>query len=351
MSTKTLPLNSELTYKRKDFQSDQAVRWCPGCGDYSILAQLQKVMPEICAEQGIPKEKVVFISGIGCSSRFPYYMNTFGFHTIHGRALTIATGLAVARPDLHIWVITGDGDALSIGGNHFIHTMRRNINIKVLLFNNRIYGLTKGQYSPTSEKGKRTKSSPMGSIEEPINPLSTALYSGATFAARAIATDSKHLQYILKRTAAHRGTAFVEIFQNCNVFNDGAYSHFTDRKYMSENTLYLEHNKPILFGKEKDKTLLVRIGAKGLKSIIVNVNDIDEENIVIFKEDRDPNYFARFLSQMDEHKFPVPLGIYKAVRKPCYEDQLDEQVAMAMTQHGRGDFFKYLDQGDTWEVK
>lgn len=351
MSTESIPLNSELTYKRKDFQSDQAVRWCPGCGDYSILAQLQKVMPEICAEQGISREKVVFISGIGCSSRFPYYMNTFGFHTIHGRALTIATGLAVARPDLHIWVITGDGDALSIGGNHFIHTMRRNINIKVLLFNNRIYGLTKGQYSPTSEKGKRTKSSPMGSIEEPINPLATALSNGATFTARAIATDSKHMQYILKRTAAHRGTAFVEIFQNCNVFNDSAFSHFADRENMTEHTLYLEHNKPVLFGKDKDKTLLVQVGAYGLKPVIVNVNDIPEEDIVIFKEDRDPNYFARFLSQMDEHKYPVPLGIYKSVRKPCYEDLLEEQVAIAMTQHGRGDFFKYLDQGDTWEVQ
>jgi len=351
MSTETSSSNSVPAYNRKDFQSDQMVRWCPGCGDYSILAQLQKVMPEICAQQGIAKEKVVFISGIGCSSRFPYYMNTYGFHTIHGRAPTIATGLAVARPDLHIWVITGDGDALSIGGNHFIHTMRRNINLKVLLFNNRIYGLTKGQYSPTSEKGKRTKSSPMGSIEEPINPLHTALHNGATFAARAIATDSKHLQHVLKRTAAHRGTAFVEIFQNCNVFNDSAFAYFADRENMAEHTLYLEHDKPVLFGKNKDKTLMVRIGAHGFEPAVVNVSDIPEQDIVIFKEDREPNYFARFLSQMNDREYPVPLGIYKSVRKPSYEDLLDEQVATAMTQYGRVDFLNYLEQGDTWEVK
>jgi len=351
MSSEIHSSTSSQNYKRQDFQSDQMVRWCPGCGDYSILAQLQRVMPEICAEQSIPKEKVVFISGIGCSSRFPYYMNTFGFHTIHGRAPTFATGLAVARPDLHIWVITGDGDALSIGGNHFIHTMRRNINLKVLLFNNRIYGLTKGQYSPTSEKGKKTKSSPMGSIEEPINPLYLALSSGATFAARSIATDSKHLQSVLKRTAVHRGTAIVEIFQNCNVFNDGAFDHFADKENIAEHTLYLEHNKPVLFGKNKDKTLLIRPGDNGLGPIAVSVNDVPEQDLIIFKEDDEPNYFARFLAQLDGHNYPMPLGIYKSVRKPCYEDLLDEQVAIAKTQHGRGEFFKYLEQGDTWEVQ
>lgn len=351
MTEATIAEEAPLNYQRKDFQSDQTVRWCPGCGDYSILAQMQRVMPEICAQQGISKEKIVFISGIGCSSRFPYYMNMFGFHTIHGRAMTIATGLAAARPDLHIWVITGDGDALSIGGNHFIHTMRRNINLKVLLFNNRIYGLTKGQYSPTSEKGKRTKSSPMGSIEEPINPLFMALASGATFAARAIDTDSKNLQAVLKRAAAHRGMAFVEIFQNCNVFNDGAFSYFTDRKSMADTTVYLEHDKPVLFGKDKEKTLLIKRGAHGLEPTVVNVSDVAEEDIVVFKEDREPNYFARFLAQMNDREYPVALGVYRAVRKTTYTDLLDEQVAEAMTQQGKGDFFKYLNQGDTWEVK
>jgi 2-oxoglutarate ferredoxin oxidoreductase subunit beta len=337
-------------YDRKDFQSDQTIRWCPGCGDFSILAQLQRVMPDICAEQGIRRENVVFISGIGCSSRFPYYMNAFGFHTIHGRALTIATGLAVARPDLHIWVITGDGDALSIGGNHFIHTMRRNINLRVLLFNNRIYGLTKGQYSPTSEKGTKTKSSPMGSIEEPINPLFTALSCGATFGARAIDTDANHLKYVLKRAAAHRGTAFVEIFQNCNVFNDGTFAYFTDRDKIAGRTLYLEHGKPMLFGKDKDKTLQIRLGAHGVEPVVVDVADVSEKEIVVFREDRQPNYLSRFLSQMNDREFPVPLGVYRAVSEPCYEDQLTEQVERAIERRGRGDFMEHLHHGDTWEV-
>src|SRR5579862_9733512 len=236
------PLN---VLKPADYATDQDVRWCPGCGDYSILAQMKKVLAKI----GADRSKTVFISGIGCSSRFPYYMNTYGFHSIHGRAPTFATGLSIVRPDLTIWMVTGDGDALSIGGNHFLHMMRRNPNIKVLLFNNRIYGLTKGQYSPTSERGKKTKSTPMGSPEMPIRPISIAIGAEATFAARSIDVDVKHLEYILERAAKHKGTAFVEIYQNCNIFNDGAYDYATDKTTKSVNTVYLEHGKPLIFGK------------------------------------------------------------------------------------------------------
>src|SRR5713101_4115222 len=234
---------------RKDFQSDQEVRWCPGCGDYSILAQVQKVMPEL----NIPRENVVFVSGIGCSSRFPYYMNTYGFHSIHGRAPAIATGLKTTRPDLQVWVVTGDGDALSIGGNHFIHMLRRNVDINYILFNNRIYGLTKGQYSPTSELGKKAKSTPYGSVDRPFNPLSLALGAEATFVARSVDVFQSHLKATLKRAAAHQGTAFIEILQNCNIFNDGAWENLTERDLRDDNTLAIEHGQPLIFGKNKDK--------------------------------------------------------------------------------------------------
>ncbi|MGH2567137.1 MAG: 2-oxoacid:ferredoxin oxidoreductase subunit beta, partial [Bacteroidota bacterium] len=231
-------------YTAKDFQSDQDVRWCPGCGDYSILAQTQRVMPDF----GIPRHKMVFVSGIGCSSRFPYYMNTYGFHSIHGRATAIASGLKMARPDLTVWVVTGDGDGFSIGGNHMIHLMRRNLDIKVLLFNNQIYGLTKGQYSPTSEMGKVTKSSPYGSIDYPFNPASLCLGASSTFVARTLDRDPKHMQSVLKRAAEHRGTSFVEVYQNCNVFNDGAFFQFTEKETKDDNVVFLEHGKPLVFG-------------------------------------------------------------------------------------------------------
>src|SRR5215467_4548495 len=234
---------------RKDFQSDQEVRWCPGCGDYSILAQVQKVMPEL----HIPREKIVFVSGIGCSSRFPYYMNTYGFHTIHGRAPAIATGIKMSRPDLQVWVVTGDGDGLSIGGNHFIHMLRRNVDLKVLLFNNRIYGLTKGQYSPTSELGKKAKSTPYGSIDAPFNPISLAIGAEATFVARSVDVFQAHLKDTLKHAAAHKGSAFVEILQNCNIFNDGAWTGITEKDARSEHVIQLEHGKPLVFGKNRDK--------------------------------------------------------------------------------------------------
>src|SRR6267154_447615 len=262
MSTATLP--PPLT--KKDFQTDQEVRWCPGCGDYAILSAVQSVFPEL----GIKRENFVVVSGIGCSSRFPYYMNTFGFHTIHGRAPAVATGIKAIRPDLEVWVATGDGDALSIGGNHTIHMLRRNVGLKVLLFNNKIYGLTKGQYSPTSELGKKTKSTPMGSPDAPIRPISLAIAAEASFAARAIDVDVKHLEYVLERAAKHVGTAFVEIYQNCNIFNDGAFNYATDKETKSDTTLYLEHGKPLVFGKSSDKGIRLH----GLRPDVVDLANV-----------------------------------------------------------------------------
>ena len=249
----------------KDFSSDQDIRWCPGCGDYSILKQVQSVMPEL----GIPKEDIVFISGIGCSSRFPYYMDTYGMHSIHGRATAIASGLKASRPDLSVWIITGDGDSLAIGGNHFIHLLRRNFNVNVLLFNNQIYGLTKGQYSPTSELGKKTKSTPVGSLDHPFNPLALSLGADATFIARAIDREPKHLKEVLHRAERHQGTSLVEIYQNCNIFNDGAFSTFTDKTEKKDNSVYLEHGKPLVFGAEMDKGIVL----DGFQAKIVSLND------------------------------------------------------------------------------
>ena len=337
-------------YTKKDFESDQAVRWCPGCGDYSILAQVQRAMPGICQELNIPKENLVFISGIGCSSRFPYYMDCYGFHSIHGRAPTIATGLELMRPDLHVWVVTGDGDGLSIGTNHLVHCLRRNINLKILLFNNRIYGLTKGQYSPTSELGKKSKSSPMGSLEEPLNPLYTALTASATFAARAIDTDAKHLQHVLTRAAQHRGTAFVEIYQNCNVFNDNAFDHFAEKKVRAERTLYLEHGQPLLFGKERDKTLVVRAGAEGTRVGIAPLAEVPESERLVFREDEEPNFLSRILAQLDENRHPVPLGVFRSVQRPLYGESLTDQISTAQTTLGKGEFMAHLHAADTWEV-
>jgi 2-oxoglutarate ferredoxin oxidoreductase subunit beta len=349
MSIQEQPVNFEA-YQRKDFSSGEDVRWCPGCGDYSILAQMQRVMPAICKEFQIPRERIAFISGIGCSSRFPYYMNTYGFHTIHGRAPTIATGLSLSRPDLQVWVITGDGDGLSIGGNHLIHALRRNINIKILLFNNRIYGLTKGQYSPTSELGKKTKSSPMGSMETPINPLSTAIVSEATFVARAVATDSKQLQDLLMRVARHKGAAFVEILQNCNVFNDGAFDGFADRPVREDRTILLEHGKPLIFGKNRDKTITLNTGSDGLGLKIVNVSDLSGDNIIVHNESTENNYLARMLASMDEEDYPVPLGVFRSVDKPRYGELLEEQIDRATRNQGRGKLMDYLHAGDTWQV-
>ena len=329
--------------KPADFASDQDVRWCPGCGDYSILAQMKKVLAKIGADRG----KTVFISGIGCSSRFPYYMNTFGFHTVHGRAPTLATGLTLARPDLTVWMITGDGDALSIGGNHFLHLMRRNVNLKVLLFNNRIYGLTKGQYSPTSEQGKKTKSSPMGSPEFPIRPVSIAIGAEATFAARAVDVDLKNLEYVLERAAAHVGTAFVEIYQNCNIFNDGAYDYATDKSLKSDTMIYVEHGKPLIFGKNQDKGIRLN----GVTPEIVDLKTVSRDDLLIHDEKASDPTLAFLLSRLRQPDFPEPLGVFRAVQHPCYGDLVSAQINEAVQAHGKGDLQDLVTGHETWTVE
>jgi 2-oxoglutarate/2-oxoacid ferredoxin oxidoreductase subunit beta len=350
-SIQSVSLKQIKSYSKKDFESDQNIRWCPGCGDYSILAQMQRVMPEICEEMKIPKENIVFVSGIGCSSRFPYYMNNYGFHTIHGRAPTIATGLSVSRPDLQVWVITGDGDGLSIGGNHLMHCLRRNINVKILLFNNRIYGLTKGQYSPTSEMGKKTKSSPFGTVEKPINPLSIAIASKASFIARAVDTDANNLRDILLQAARHRGSVFVEILQNCNVFNDKAFASFTDKSVKEDRLVYLKHQEPIVFGKDKDKAISMRRASSGVfEPETVNVKDVDESEILVHDETSADTALPFLLAQLDETEFPVPLGVFRNISKPIYGELLDDQIVQAKIKMGKGDFFKHLRSGDIWTV-
>jgi 2-oxoglutarate/2-oxoacid ferredoxin oxidoreductase subunit beta len=343
MSIASNPNTALNVLKPADYGTDQDVRWCPGCGDYSILAQMKKVLAKI----GADRSKTVFVSGIGCSSRFPYYMNTFGFHTIHGRAPTIATGLSLARPDLTIWMVTGDGDALSIGGNHFLHLMRRNVNIKVLLFNNRIYGLTKGQYSPTSEQGKKTKSSPVGSPEFPIRPISVAIGAEASFAARAIDVDVKHLEYVLERAAKHVGTAFVEIYQNCNIFNDGAYDYATDKTTKSDTTLYLEHGKPLVFGKNSDKGIRLN----GLAPEIVELKDVSRDDLLIHDEKTTDPSLAFLLSRMRQPEMPEPLGVFRAVEQACYGDLVRGQIAEAVKTHGEGDLQNLVTGHETWSVE
>ncbi|MFI1980657.1 2-oxoacid:ferredoxin oxidoreductase subunit beta [Streptomyces wedmorensis] len=316
-----LTARTELTLTSKDFKSDQEVRWCPGCGDYAILAAVQGFLPEL----DIAREKVVFVSGIGCSSRFPYYLNTYGMHSIHGRAPAIATGLASSRPDLSVWVITGDGDALSIGGNHLIHALRRNINLKILLFNNRIYGLTKGQYSPTSEQGKITKSTPMGSLDEPFRPLSLALGAEASFVSRTIDSDRKHLTEVLRRAAQHQGTALVEIYQNCNVFNDGAFEPLKDPGSRDTTLLRLEQGQPY------------RLPSK---------DGEDGEEIVHDAHDPDPTR-AFALSRLS---LPTPIGVLRDVERPAYDRQLNEQLDAAVITQGVGDLGVLLTGDDAWTV-
>ena len=336
--TMTAPETPKLT--RKDFASDQEVRWCPGCGDYAILAAVQSVMPQL----GIPKEKIVFVSGIGCSSRFPYYMNTYGFHSIHGRAPAIATGLKSVRPDLSVWVVTGDGDALSIGGNHFIHLMRRNVDLKVLLFNNRIYGLTKGQYSPTSELGKKTKSTPYGSVDRPFQPLSVALGAEATFVARSIDVFSDHLKQTVQAAAEHKGTAFIEILQNCNIFNDGAWESLTERGARQENVLYLEHGKPMVYGTAQPKGLSLR----GTHLEIVDAASHEGEVLVHDEHHPDPTV-AFMLSQLDMTRFPTPIGVFRSVEAPTYDEGIYGQVQSARKK-GEGNLDALLRAADTWVV-
>ena len=327
-------------YTAKDFSSDQEVRWCPGCGDYSILKQVQSVMPLI----GVPKENIVFISGIGCSSRFPYYMETFGMHSIHGRATAIASGLKAARPDLSVWIITGDGDSLSIGGNHLIHLLRRNFDTNILLFNNQIYGLTKGQYSPTSEKGKKTKSTPMGSIDHPFNPLALCMGADATFVARAMDRDPKHLREMLIRSNDHKGTSLLEIYQNCNVFNDGAFFGMTDKATKMNQTLFLENKKPLVFGENKDKGIRL----EGFKPVIVSLNDFSLEDLWV--HDESDRVKAGLLTRFFDADFPRPFGVFYCEKRPTYEDALVQQIEDAIEVKDKGDLDLLLKGSNTWTI-
>jgi 2-oxoglutarate/2-oxoacid ferredoxin oxidoreductase subunit beta len=329
---------------RKDFQSDQEVRWCPGCGDYSVLAAVQFLLPEL----GVRPEKTVFVSGIGCSSRFPYYMETYGMHSIHGRAPAIATGIAVSRPDLDVWVITGDGDGLSIGGNHLIHALRRNVNLKILLFNNQIYGLTKGQYSPTSELGKVTKSTPFGSIDHPVNPVSLAIGSEASFVARTHDMDRKHMMEIFRRAYEHQGAAFVEIYQNCNVFNDGAFEAITAKDARPDMLIDLKHGQPIRFGKDLDRGVV----ATGLGELeIVDVASVGEDRLLVHDETRSDPTLAFALSRLaDSPTVPTPMGVFRAVDRPVYGDSMNAQIASVQERQGKGDLAALLGSGSTWEV-
>ncbi len=331
---------------RKDFVTDQDVRWCPGCGDYSVLANVQRVMPDL----GVPRENFVFVSGIGCSSRFPYYMNTFGFHTIHGRAPAFATGIKASRPELSVWVVTGDGDGLSIGGNHLLHAIRRNLDIQILLFNNRVYGLTKGQYSPTSLVGMRTKTSPQGSIDHPIDPITFALGSGATFVARTIDVDASHLQEMLRRAHDHQGTAFIEILQNCPVFNDDTWKELQNRKSRTDTALVLEHGKPLVFGAPRQRKG-IRL-EHGVPKVVALSDDDDPEahDIVVHDENAPPSYsFA--LASLARPDFPLPVGVLRETSKPCYENMLEDEVKHAIEARGKGDLRELLHSGDTWTVE
>ena len=334
----------ELKLTAKDFKTDQEVRWCPGCGDYAILAAVQGFMPEL----GVPKEDIVFVSGIGCSSRFPYYMNTYGMHSIHGRAPAIATGLSASRPDLSVWVVTGDGDALSIGGNHLIHALRRNVNLKILLFNNRIYGLTKGQYSPTSELGKITKSTPMGSLDNPFNPISLAIGAEASFVARTLDSDRKHLQGVLRAAAQHQGTALVQIYQNCNIFNDGAFELLKDADTRDDWTIRLEHGQPIRFGRD-DAKAVVRDPATGSMRVEEDVPAGDPRVVVHDAHAADPSY-AFALSRLSGTDLRyTPMGVFRSVERPTYDQLLNEQLEQAKSA-AEPDLAALLAGGDTWTV-
>ncbi|OQP67120.1 2-oxoacid:ferredoxin oxidoreductase subunit beta [Niastella vici] len=329
----------------KDFATDQEVRWCPGCGDYSILAQVQKIMPGL----GIPKENIVIISGIGCSSRFPYYMNTYGMHSIHGRATAIASGLKASRPELSVWIVTGDGDSLSIGGNHTIHLLRRNFDVNIMLFNNQIYGLTKGQYSPTSEENKVTKSTPYGSIDHPFNPLALAMGADATFIARTMDRDPKHLQESLIRSHKHKGASFLEIYQNCNIFNDGAFEVFTEKASKPDNTLFLEHGKPLVFGAKQDKGIKL----DGFKPVVVDLNNGTSTDDLWVHDERD-FYKAQILVRMfddpraPEH-LPRPFGVFYETDRACYEDVMQMQIDDVVAK-GKGNLDKLLRGKETWTI-
>jgi 2-oxoglutarate ferredoxin oxidoreductase subunit beta len=332
------------TKSKKDWESDQEPRWCPGCGDYAILNAVASFMPEL----GLPPERVVFVAGIGCAGRFAYYMNTYGVHGIHGRAPALATGLAVARPDLSVWVISGDGDALSIGGNHLIHALRRNVPLKILLFNNQIYGLTKGQYSPTSEVGKVTKSTPFGALDHPFNPLALALGAEASFVARTLDVDRAHFTDVLRQAAAHRGTAFVEIYQNCNVFNDHAFDALTDKETKALNQIRLTHGQPIRFGPEGERGVVQR--ADGSMEV-VDVADAGEDALVVHDaHHRDPSLAFALAHLAERPTGPTPIGVFRAVERSVYGEAMEAQLEAAKTKLGEGDLAKLLHSGDTWTV-
>ncbi len=340
MNTQVKPVRT-VELRKADFVSKQTVRWCPGCGDYSILANVQKVMPEL----NIPRENIVFVSGIGCSSRFPYYMNTYGLHTIHGRAPAFATGLKVARPDLSVWIVTGDGDGLSIGGNQLLHMLRRNLDVNVLLFNNRIYGLTKGQYSPTSEQGKVTKSTPFGSPDMPLNPMLFALSAGATFIARTFDLDAKGMQEIFKEATKHKGTSFVEIYQNCNIFNDGTFSAIYERSVREDRILRLKHGEVLVFGKDKNKGIRMI----GLKPVIVDLDkDFNEKDLLIHDQYCEDSALANLLSGFDYPDFPVPMGIFRQVESPTYGEKIEEQIKTQIEKKGVGNLVKLLRGNQVW---
>ncbi|HKG68567.1 MAG TPA: 2-oxoacid:ferredoxin oxidoreductase subunit beta [Segetibacter sp.] len=342
----TITETKPVTLTAKDFATDQEVRWCPGCGDYSILAQVQKIMPGV----GVPKENIVIISGIGCSSRFPYYMNTYGMHSIHGRATAIASGLKASRPELSIWIVSGDGDSLSIGGNHTMHLLRRNFDVNLLMFNNQIYGLTKGQYSPTSEKQKLTKSTPYGSIDHPFNPLALALGADATFVARSMDRDPKHLQTMLTRSYQHKGASFLEIYQNCNIFNDGAFEIFTEKATKAEEALFLEHGKPLIFGAAKDKGIRL----EGLRPVVVQLNEgFGYDDLWI--HDENDFYKAQILTRMFDSPaqgahFPRPFGVFYETERACYEDVMQMQIDETIASKGFGDLDKLLRGKEVWDI-
>lgn len=335
----------EIKLSPKDFTTDQEVRWCPGCGDYSILKQVQTVMPEL----GLKREEIVFISGIGCSSRFPYYMETFGMHSIHGRATAIASGLKATRPELSVWIVTGDGDSLSIGGNHLIHLLRRNFDVNVLMFNNEIYGLTKGQYSPTSPLGKVAKSTPMGSVDHPFNPLALCLGADSTFVARTMDRDPIHLREILKRANAHKGTSMVEIYQNCNVFNDGAFEVFTEKGTKKLNTLFVEQEKPLVFGENGNKGVKL----DGFKPVVVDLTDASANDLWIHDENDQvkANILVRFFDNAAEaNALPRPFGVFYKEDRFCYEDAMNKQVEEAIASKGKGDLDELIRGKNTWTI-
>ncbi|MFB6457731.1 2-oxoacid:ferredoxin oxidoreductase subunit beta [Chitinophaga sp. Hz27] len=344
MSTATI---APQALTAKDFATDQEVRWCPGCGDYSILKQVQTIMPSL----GVPRENIVIVSGIGCSSRFPYYMNTYGMHSIHGRATAIASGLKAARPELSVWIVTGDGDGLSIGGNHTIHLLRRNFDVNIMLFNNQIYGLTKGQYSPTSEENKVTKSTPFGSIDHPFNPMALALGADATFIARSMDRDPKHLQEMLKRSHAHKGASFLEIYQNCNIFNDGAFEVFTEKSSKGDETIFVEQGKPLVFGAQKNKG--VRLD--GLRPVVVELGTEYSESDLWIHDEND-FYKAQLLTRMFddprvEGHLPRPFGVFYQAHRPTYEDIMAFQVSDLLERKGPGDLDKLFAGNETWTIR